>query len=217
MTERKLLGASSFLWSSYGNLGSGGYFWRETGSCWTCTSRNHRPPGITVNSRKKCMFLHQNTPKAISECPFGHLDGQAPRASSIYSPLSVQSDQKFRLNTCLRHFQNWSKMVRFRPSKISRSCGWPTGPNFISPKHPRTLTNPITISPRRTPLRGCARVESESAKFGALTPGVSNSTLALPGGVGRTGASAKAAQGAPLWATLSPGPKKAPCVCCCRA
>jgi hypothetical protein len=29
----------------------------------------------TVNSRKKCMFLHQNTPKATSECPFGHLDG----------------------------------------------------------------------------------------------------------------------------------------------
>jgi hypothetical protein len=29
----------------------------------------------TVNSRKKCMFLYQNTPKAISEYPFGHLDG----------------------------------------------------------------------------------------------------------------------------------------------
>ena len=47
----------------------------------------------------------------------------------------------------------WSKMVRFRPSKISRSCGWLTGPNFISPKPPRTPTIPITISPRRTPLR----------------------------------------------------------------
>jgi hypothetical protein len=58
---------------------------------------------------------------------------------------------------------------------------------------------------------GFTRVES--IKFGAYTPGVSNSVLVLPGGVGRAGASAKAAQGTPLWATLSTGPKKAPHVC----
>ena len=46
---------------------------------------------------------------------------------------------------------------------------------------------------------------------------MSNSILVLPGGVGRAGASAKAAQGTPLWATLSTGPKKAPHVCYYRA
>jgi hypothetical protein len=45
-----------------------------------------------------------------------------------------------------------------------------------------------------------------------LVPGVSNSVLVLPGGVGRAGASAKAAQG-----TLSTGPKKAPYACYYRA
>ena len=39
----------------------------------------------------------------------------------------------------------------------------------------------------------------------------------VPGGVVRAGASAEAAQSTPLWATLSPGPKKAPYVCCYRA
>jgi hypothetical protein len=62
---------------------------------------------------------------------------------------------------------------------------------------------------------GHARVES--TKFGALTPGVSNPIPVLPGGVGRAGTSAKSAQGAPLWATLSTGPKKAPFVCYYRA
>jgi hypothetical protein len=34
-----------------------------------------KKPTATANSRKKCMFLYQKTPKATSECPFGHLDG----------------------------------------------------------------------------------------------------------------------------------------------
>ena len=42
-----------------------------------------------------------------------------------------------------------------------------------------------------------------SSKFGTYTPGLSNLVLRVPGGVVRAGASAKAAQGAPLWATLS--------------
>ena len=46
---------------------------------------------------------------------------------------------------------------------------------------------------------------------------MSNSIPRVPGGVVRAGASAEAAQSTPLWATLSPGPKKAPCVCCHRA
>jgi len=50
-----------------------------------------------------------------------------------------------------------------------------------------------------------------------LYPGVSNLVPRVPGGVVRAGASAEAAQSTPLWATLSPGPKKAPCWCCCRA
>jgi hypothetical protein len=37
-------------------------------SAWCCR-------GLPVNSRKKCMFLYQNNPNAISECPFGYLDG----------------------------------------------------------------------------------------------------------------------------------------------
>ena len=49
-----------------------------------------------------------------------------------------------------------------------------------------------------------------------LYPGVSNLVPRVPGGVVRAGASAEAAQSTPLWATLSPGPKKAPCVCCYR-
>ena len=43
-----------------------------------------------------------------------------------------------------------------------------------------------------------------------LYPGVSNLVPRVPGGVVRAGASAKAAQSTPLWATLSTGPKKAP-------
>jgi hypothetical protein len=53
-------------------------FFRNSAFCLDVDSPNHNPDwGMddTVNSRKKCMFLCQNTPKAISECPFGHLDG----------------------------------------------------------------------------------------------------------------------------------------------
>jgi hypothetical protein len=69
--------------------------------------------------------------------------------------------------------------------------------------------------PTLKPSDGRGRVIS--SKFGTYTPGLSNFMLRVPGGVVRAGASAKAAQSTPLWATLSAGPKKAPHACYYRA
>jgi hypothetical protein len=107
-------------------------------------------------------------------------DGSWPSNAPLPTPLVVFGGQKAR-----------SCHLRKTPPPQAR---------FAS------MTSPVRSSTPSTPGQS-GHARWLSTKFGALIPGVSNLVLVLPGGVGRAGASAKAAQGTPPWATLSTGPK----------